>query len=126
MPRLLPLLLVLLVAGCSSRDGDILSRACARAGKKFETAAGNAPGRLAASFRVPVVALGPAERVRKRIEWDRHLEGSHVEVDSPAEGVVRLRGTVSEPGLKQRMGDLARSTIGVREVRDELRLPKEE
>ncbi|MFO0925846.1 MAG: BON domain-containing protein [Gemmataceae bacterium] len=125
MRRTVPLLLCLLAGGCSTNDGDVLSQVFHRTGKKIETTLGNAPGEMAARFRVPVVPMGPAERVQKRVEWDRFLEGVAVEIDSPAEGVVRLRGEVKDTAAKGRIAELAKATVGVTEVRDELRLPQE-
>lgn len=125
--RLVALLsLCLLIVGCSSADGELLRQICSRTGKKLETTAGNAPGELAARFRVPIVPMGPADRVQKRVQWDRFLDGVQIDIDSPAEGVVRLRGTVKNVAIKERIAELAKATVDVKEVRDELRLPKED
>lgn len=125
MRRAALLLLCLFVGGCSTHDGDLLAQVFHRVGQKVETTLGNAPGEMAARFRVPVMPMGPAERVQKRVEWDRFLEDVTVQIDSPAEGVVRLRGEVKDAGIKGRIVELAKATVGVTDVRDELRLPAE-
>jgi osmotically-inducible protein OsmY len=120
-----PLLFVILVVGCKAEDGDILARVCQRTGQKIEAAAGGTPNQFAGKLRSSVSPYGLADRVKTRLQWDRYLEGVEIVVESPSEGVVKVKGKVPDLAKKQRVLDLARSTTGVKTVIDELTLPKE-
>lgn len=120
-------LLLLLVSGCSTKDGEILAQVVQRTGKKLEAAAGGTPNQFAGRLRSTAnPTIGLAERVETRLRWDRFLEGTKIEVELKEEGVVKLKGTAVELSKKQRALDLARATLGVKDVVDELASPKEE
>jgi osmotically-inducible protein OsmY len=121
------LILVLLVAGCTARDGDLLGQALQRAGQKLETAAGGNANQFAGRLRTTArPSIGLAERVETRLKWDRFLDDVEVVVESPEPGVVKVKGKMPDIAKRQRVLDLARSTVGVKDVVDELTLPKEE
>jgi osmotically-inducible protein OsmY len=105
--------LALLAAGCKANDADLLARVCERAGQKL--APGSA-GRLGGPFGQASLAT----RVHSRLRWDRSLAGAQLHVRATAGGAVTLRGTVADAAGRQRAMDLARTTVGVEEVVDEL------
>jgi osmotically-inducible protein OsmY len=118
---------VLLLAGCTARDGDLLSQALRRAGEKLETAAGGNANQFAGRLRTTAKpSIGLAERVETRLKWDRFLDGVEVVVEGGEAGVVKLKGKMPDIAKRQRVLDLARSTVGVKDVLDELTLPKED
>lgn len=123
--RLYLLLPVLLIAGCKARDGDILVKAAQRIGAKFEAVGGATPSGLTAQFRSAAGGASLGARVENRIRWDRYLKDSSVEVLLTGTGVVTLRGEVPDRALKLRAVELARTTVGVDRVVDELTVPEE-
>jgi len=58
--------------------------------------------------------------VRDRLSGDQGLNRCSIEIAQTSPGIVRLTGTVEQPGQKVRAVELARLTIGVTEVVDEL------
>jgi osmotically-inducible protein OsmY len=118
-------IVLVFLAGCSARDGDILAQVFRKAGEKIESAAGGSPNQLAGRFRANASPIGLADRVKTRLQWDRYLEGVEVEVESTPDGVVKLKGKMPDLAKKERVLDLARATTGVKEVIDELQVPKE-
>jgi osmotically-inducible protein OsmY len=117
------LALVLLTAGCKLRDRDILAEVCRKTGEKAETVLGTTPAHLTGNL--PMGDASMAARVHNRIHWDRYLHNLKVQVHTPAAGMVRLHGQVPDLALKQRILDLAKSTVGVEHVEDRLKLPED-
>jgi osmotically-inducible protein OsmY len=116
--------LLLLTSGCQARDGDILAQVCQRTEHKIQMAVGTSPVNMAGN-----VSLGEASiavRVYNRIHWDRYLSSVNVSVQTTAAGTVTVRGQAPDIALKQRILDLAKSTVGVQQVEDRLTLPSEE
>ena len=72
------------------------------------------------TVRTEVGRMGLHPRVYSRINWDKALHGSKIEVHILREGVVLLRGTVPDPPAKRHAAVLASETVGVNEVVDEL------
>lgn len=126
-PRL-PLLLAacLSLAGCKARDGDLLMEAARRLGDKFAACGGATPCEITARFRAAAGGASLGARVENRIRWDRYLKDSDIEVHLTGTGVVTLRGEAPDRALKQRAVELARTTVGVERVVDELGLPEED
>jgi osmotically-inducible protein OsmY len=120
------LALMLLSAGCTTRDTAILAAICEKAGKKVEAMSGKAPAHLAGSVRDSMGEASLAARVHNRIHWDRYLAELDVRVHTTAAGTVTLRGSVPDLAIKQRLIDLAKSTVGVQTVEDKLVLPPED
>ncbi|MFO0876984.1 MAG: BON domain-containing protein [Gemmataceae bacterium] len=121
------LLFMLMGLGCSSQDGDLMARIMQRTGEKLETTAGGSTNQFAGRLRSTAQpSIGLAERVDTRLRWDRYVDGVEVQVEFVEEGVVRLKGAVPDLARKQRILDITRTTMGVKDVRDELVLPKEE
>ena len=59
-------------------------------------------------------------RVTQRIEWDKQLAGSTLQLEAQPGGVMVLKGSVASDSAKARAVDLAESTSGVVSVVDEL------
>ncbi len=118
------LTLVLLSSGCKARDGDILAQVCRKTGHKVEAVMGTSPVNLAGNLSLGEASI--AVRVYNRIHWDRYLSGLQVRIQTTAPGTVTLLGHVPDLSLKQRILDLAKSTVGVQQVEDKLTLPAEE
>jgi ribosomal protein L31E len=103
-------------------DGPIIAKVTRKA---WETGRESIPNQIKRAAPLAAFRAGDAlpveERVRLRIETDRQMKGIRVEVwPGEQEGTVKLRGIV--PGLewKTRAGEIARSTIGVEQVINEL------
>jgi hypothetical protein len=116
-------LLLVLVAGCSSKDADQLGRVCRKAVTKLDDFAGGAQGKLAIAWdatRGSWSDRGIDGRVMTRLRWDKNLDKSEVHVDVPAAGTVRLTGKVVSDSQRRRAVEVAESTSGVEKVVDEL------
>ena len=59
-------------------------------------------------------------RVYSRIHWDKYLIKSTLELEVQADGTVILRGAVTDKVVKDRAVVLARDTVGVNRVVDEI------
>jgi hyperosmotically inducible protein len=59
-------------------------------------------------------------RVSERINWDKQLVNSAIQMTMSADGTIQLRGSVPNTAAKARAVDLAANTIGVTRVVDEL------
>jgi hyperosmotically inducible protein len=59
-------------------------------------------------------------RVYNRIHWDKYLIKATLELQVQADGTATLRGTVTEQAIKDRAIVLARDTVGINRVVDEL------
>ena len=116
------LLCLLLVAGCQRQDVDILAKIGQRAGQKLDAGFGISPEAMAGRLRGPLEENGLAGRVRGRLLFDRYVQATPVQISEPSAGVVRLRATVPDVATRQRILDLTRSTTGVEQVIDEMKL----
>jgi osmotically-inducible protein OsmY len=121
MSRLLFVLPLLLMAGCKESDGETLRKVARKTGEKLEGTA--RPVHVATSpLRGSFTETGLAARVETRIRNDRYLAGHRLTVRGAAEGTVAVSGTVPEPSVKTRAIDLAKSTLGVEKVIDEVKV----
>ena len=114
------------VAGSKKSDPDTLARVGEVVGRK-------AKGSLPEASRVagPLTAfrlgdrLPVEEQVRIRLQADKHMGHSKVEVIAgPAPGEIRLRGVVINTWQGQHAARLAGDTIGVEKVVNELAVPE--
>ena len=105
---------VLGLAGCNREDGEKL----ARVGRVVAVKA-----RDAAPARTPFGDLAPdttpAGKVRARLRTDSYLAGLDIEVVEAEDG-LHLRGTVPSKEHSDRAGQLARDTVEVKAVVNEL------
>jgi len=121
MRRLLFVLPLLALAGCKPSDGETLRQVARKTGEKLQGAA--RPVDAATSpLRGSFSETGLAARVETRIRNDRYLAGQRFAVRGTAEGTVAVSGTVPEPSIKTRALDLAKSTLGVEKVIDEVKV----
>lgn len=70
--------------------------------------------------RSDVSRMGVQPRVYSRIRWDKTLQSARIEVHMLRDGAVLLRGTVPDAAAKARAIELARDTVDVTGVVDEL------
>jgi hyperosmotically inducible periplasmic protein len=70
--------------------------------------------------RTDVSRMGVHPRVYSRLHWDKTLQGSRIEVHMLRDGVVLLRGTVPDAAAKAHAIALARDTVDVTGIVDEL------
>jgi osmotically-inducible protein OsmY len=124
MWRILPLLpLLLLLVGCKTRDGDTLRKVARKSGEKIQHAAAPMNDAAPSWHRLGEPSL--AGRVDNRIRHDRYLAGHRFDVRGDGPGTVAVKGTVPEASVKTRALDLARSTLGVEKVIDEVTVKAE-
>jgi hypothetical protein len=98
--------------GVAERAGEALDNA----GRSIRRGVENAIER----GRAPIYDRQLLARVFGRIQWDKTLTGSTLDLEVRDEGIVILRGAVATPEAKDRAVLLARDTIGVTQVIDEL------
>ncbi|MGL4550232.1 MAG: BON domain-containing protein [Gemmataceae bacterium] len=114
------LLLVVAVAGCQARDGELLAQAGQRAGRKLGLTRGPSTNTLTGTLRGSLGETSLSARVENRLRWDRFLADQPIEVVTTGTAAVTLKGTVPEAGLRQRAVEMAKSTLGVERVVDEM------
>lgn len=118
-------LMLLAVTGCQARDGELLAQAGLRAGRKLGLTRGPSTNTLMGTLRGSLGETSLSARVENRLRWDRFLAEQSIEVVTTEPTTVTLRGMVSEAGMKQRAADLAKSTLGVEHVVDEMEVKGE-
>ncbi len=64
-------------------------------------------------------------RVSRRIEWDKQLVGSALQMEARADGTVVIRGSVASEIAKRRAVDLVENTLGVTAVVDGIAVARE-
>jgi osmotically-inducible protein OsmY len=114
--------LVLSIGGCQARDGDLLAQAGQRAAQKLGLTRGPSTNTLTGSLRGSLGETSLSARVENRLRWDRFLAQQAIEVVHSGTGTVILRGQVAEEGMRVRANEIARATLGVDQVIDELTL----
>jgi hypothetical protein len=121
MWRPLLLLLLLALAGCKARDGETLRKVVRKSSEKLQNAArpmNDAAPAWCGSLGEPSLA----GRVENRIRHDRYLAAHRFAVRAAGPGAVAVSATVPAESVKARALDLARSTLGVENVIDEVKL----
>jgi len=119
-------LLALTLAGCGEHDAEQLARVARKSAEKVETMTGGAPDKVAHSLdalRANWNEVALDARVTARIRWDKELQGADIRVVA-VNNVVELHGTVKDVAQRQRAVELARSTLGVKDVTDALQVPE--
>jgi osmotically-inducible protein OsmY len=74
-------------------------------------------------MKADVEKMPTHHRVYSRIHWDSELVDAKVEVHMLTRGGVLLRGRVPSEAAKKRAVELAKGSVGVTEVYDELSFP---
>ena len=75
-----------------------------------------------ADVRKSVDKLGVQGRVYGRLRWDKSLAEEPIEVDVEGRDIVTLTGRVPDEATRQKALQLAKDTVGVREVLDRLQV----
>jgi hyperosmotically inducible protein len=73
-----------------------------------------------AKTREAVHGMGVESRVYGRLHWDKALTASTLDLDVKAGGILTLRGAVPDAAAKAQAVALARDTVGVTQVIDQL------
>lgn len=88
---------------------------------------GNAVDRVGAGIRDSfnkmrggVHAMSVQSRLYSRLHWEKSLQLVEFDVQVSREGTAVVRGVVPEPSMKARALELARETVGITQVVDEL------
>jgi hyperosmotically inducible periplasmic protein len=71
-------------------------------------------------MRTAVHNMGIEARVYSRLHWDKALNNANLELDVHNGGIATLRGTVPDAGARSKAVALARDTVGVTQVIDQL------
>jgi osmotically-inducible protein OsmY len=112
-----------LCAGCDNGDSERLARVWTRVGSHLRALSGGARERLSRGLRSLPGDETLRGHVASRLNLDRALATSTIEVQASGT-TVTLKGEIPDPALRQRALDLAKETVGVEQVNDELG-PKE-
>lgn len=124
--RYIMLLSLVLVVGCSDAEAEKVrlvgektyDRAAALAVQTLDELGRTLLDSTAATPKQDVVS-----RVHYRIQWDRDLQDSKLQVASEGETIV-LRGQVTSEEYKERAGLLAEQTAGVSQVKNDIEVAK--
>jgi hypothetical protein len=73
-----------------------------------------------AEIRRSVERMGVQGRVYSRMRWDKNLQGASINIEVAEEKIVVLQGKIPSDAAKQKALELARDTVGVESVVDEL------
>ncbi len=120
--------LALMILACSTpgqaqetgkRVGEKLDQAGRDLRGGLNKAGQEAKERLA-SAKTSVRNMGVESRVYGRLHWDKALNDATIELSTSQAGVVTLNGSVANAKAKARALELARETVGVTEVIDQL------
>jgi osmotically-inducible protein OsmY len=105
------------------RTGERIGEAVDRAARDIRDSVEDASRALRGKFREAkgaVDRMGIEARVYGRVHWDKALQAANLEVEMNEGGVAVLRGSVPDAAARTRALDLARQTVGVNQVTDEL------
>jgi hypothetical protein len=121
---LIPSLVALTLASTAafSQDGPLH-----RAGRALDDTGKNIRARVEGEVvrgEVIVQERDLLGRVSRRIEWDKQLVGTTLQMEVRPDGTLILRGSVISDAAKLRAVDLVTNTIGVARVVDELAVAK--
>jgi len=113
--------LVVVLAGCNKQDAEHLESIGRKVGERVEAVTPSDPA-LTRAWDGLTGRGSPTGLVRQRLQSDQPLACTNIEVTSAAPGQVKLTGEVKETRQKLRAVELARETVGVKEVIDEVRV----
>jgi hypothetical protein len=120
---LLALGMVVLAAGCDGEDADRLARVGRKVNEKFHALTGGPQEKLSSGWLAMRSNFDDATldtRVAVRLRWDKALTTASIRVNTASEGVVELKGKVTDLNQRRRAVEVAQSTAGVSEVKDSL------
>lgn len=103
--------------------GEKVGRRVDEAGQAVRKGLRKAGSQLRQSFaeiREDVHQMGVGARVYGRLHWDKALGEADIDVDGDDDGVITLKGAVPDAAAKAKAVSLARDTVGVTQVVDQL------
>jgi hyperosmotically inducible periplasmic protein len=98
--------------GTAEKIGEKIDRGLSQIGAEFSQAW--------SEVRKSVEKMGVQGRVYGRLHWDKALEGANLDISVRDGQVVVLTGTVASAAAKQKAEQIARDTVGVNGVTNEL------
>jgi len=113
-------LLLFLGAGCNRQDIDGLGRIGRRALDRTQAAVSPLREKFDHTLQ-GIGTLGLRQRVQHRLQWDKSLVDTSIEV-AVTENEVELKGTLKRDEQRRRAIELAESTVGVERVSDHLQV----
>ncbi|MFM7098355.1 MAG: BON domain-containing protein [Gemmataceae bacterium] len=114
---------ILSLTGCGRQDKEVLANIGRKITSKFENATSPARKKLELgiqAMRGEFLESSLTEAVLFRIRTDKNLKDQKIEVFSKEEGVILLKGTVTDEPSKIRAYEVAENTKGVTKVESEL------
>lgn len=114
-------LLALTSVGCNRHDVDGLGRIGRKVFERTQVAVSPLREKLDHTVKGIGATAGIKERVQQRLQYDKALADTRVEVGI-VEGEVELRGTLKTDAQKRRAVELAETTMGVDRVADRLQV----
>jgi len=99
-------------AGAAAQIGEKIDRGLSQIGAELKQGW--------EEMRKSVEKMGVQGRVYGRLHWDKALEGATLEINVRDAQVVVISGKVASAAAKQKAEDLARDTVGVGSVVNEL------
>src|SRR5262245_35697993 len=100
--------------GTAERIGEQIDRGLTQIGAELKQAWAEA--------RQSVEKMGVQGRVYGRLHWDKALEGAALDISVRDNNVLVISGKVANAAAKQKAEQLARDTIGVSSVVNELKV----
>jgi len=105
--------------GAGEKVGERLDEA-GKAIKRGLQRSGEAVRESFARTRTSVQNMGIEARIFGRLHWDREINGSPIELEVKDASVAILKGSVPSAAVKAKAVALARDTVGVTQVIDQL------
>lgn len=112
-----------LASGCSDQQAKQLGENASEGAGKIQGTLRQAAQSLGKTLVKVRQSLDDAElagKVYARVLWDQQLQEAKVSVDAKPGGIVTMRGKVLSRSDRRRVIELAETTVGVTEVKDEL------
>jgi osmotically-inducible protein OsmY len=75
-----------------------------------------------AKAKASVHRMNVESRVYGRLHWDKALTDAHIDLSVDNDGIATLRGNVADIKAKLKAVELARDTVGIARVVDELKV----
>ncbi|MFL5245191.1 MAG: BON domain-containing protein [Gemmataceae bacterium] len=124
-PRPLAIVLAAYLAtssGCDHEEVDRVNRVGQKVSERCQSAITGGENSLSAGLEAMRTNWNEAAvdtRVSLRLRWEKSLADAAIKV-SVTEGVVELKGTIVNESQRQTAVSMAKSTVGVENVKDEM------
>jgi len=109
-------------SGCDNEEVERVNRVGQKVSEKCQTVLIGSENSLSSSLEAMRTNWNEAAldtRVSLRLRWEKNLSDTAIKV-SVTEGVVELKGTLTNENQRQTALSLAQSTTGVESVKDEM------